>query len=87
MTNWSQLDKEYVMSTYPRTPVAIEKGEGCKLYDVNGKEYLDLFSGVGVNILGYNHPNIINATFEQVTKCLHLPFHFLNPVAIEYAKN
>ncbi|PFE01325.1 aspartate aminotransferase family protein [Bacillus cereus] len=86
MTNWSQLDKEYVMSTYPRTPVAIEKGEGCKLYDVNGKEYLDLFSGVGVNILGYNHPNIINATFEQVTKCLHLPFHFLNPVAIEYAK-
>ncbi|WP_144561502.1 aspartate aminotransferase family protein [Bacillus mycoides] len=86
MTDWSQLDKEYVMSTYHRMPVAIEKGEGCKLYDVNGKEYLDLFSGVGVNILGYNHPNIIKATFEQSTKCLHLPFHFLNPVAIEYAK-
>ncbi|MEN1936617.1 aminotransferase class III-fold pyridoxal phosphate-dependent enzyme [Paenibacillus sp. 102] len=86
MTDWFQLDQEYVMSTYPRTPVAIERGEGCKLYDVNGKEYLDLFSGVGVNILGYNHPNIIKATFEQVKRCLHLPFHFLNPVAIEYAK-
>jgi len=67
-------------------PVAIKRGEGCKLYDVNGKEYLDLFSGVGVNILGYNHPNIVKTTHEQVEKSLHLPFHFLNPVAIEYAK-
>ncbi|KFN04031.1 aminotransferase class III-fold pyridoxal phosphate-dependent enzyme [Bacillus clarus] len=86
MTNWFQLDKEYIMPTYCRTTVAIERGEGCKLYDVNGKEYLDLFSGVGVNILGYNHPNILQATLEQVERCLHLPFHFLNPVAIEYAK-
>ncbi|MFD0770121.1 aspartate aminotransferase family protein [Bacillus sp. CGMCC 1.60114] len=86
MTNWFQLDKEYLISTYHRTPVAIERGEGCKLYDVNGKEYLDLFSGVGVNILGYNHPNIVQTTLKQVEKCLHLPFHFLNPVAIEYAK-
>ncbi|MBE2978912.1 aspartate aminotransferase family protein [Priestia megaterium] len=86
MTDWFQLDKEYLMSTYRRMPVAIKRGEGCKLYDVNGKEYLDLFSGVGVNILGYNHPNIVKATHEQVEKSLHLPFHFLNPVAIEYAK-
>ncbi|MGN4422404.1 aspartate aminotransferase family protein [Bacillus cereus group sp. MYBK30-1] len=86
MTDWFQLDKEYIMPTYCRTEVAIERGEGCKLYDVNGKEYLDLFSGVGVNLLGYNHPNIVQTTLEQVTKCLHLPFHFLNPVAIEYAK-
>ena len=50
------------------------------------KEYLDLFSGVGVNVLGYNHPKIVQTTMEQVVKSLHLPFHFLNPVAIEYAK-
>jgi len=86
VTDWFQLDKEYLMSTYRRMPVAIKRGEGCKLYDVNGKEYLDLFSGVGVNILGYNHPNIVKTTHEQVEKSLHLPFHFLNPVAIEYAK-
>jgi acetylornithine aminotransferase len=86
VTDWFQLDKEYLISTYRRMPVAIKRGEGCKLYDVNGKEYLDLFSGVGVNILGYNHPNIVKATHEQVEKSLHLPFHFLNPVAIEYAK-
>lgn len=66
MTDWFQLDKEYLMSTYRRMPVAIKKGAGCKLYDVNGKEYLDLFSGVGVNILGYNHPNIIKVAYEQV---------------------
>ncbi|MZE87687.1 aminotransferase class III-fold pyridoxal phosphate-dependent enzyme, partial [Bacillus anthracis] len=54
MSDWFQLDKEYMMSTYCRTKIAIERGEGCKLYDVDGKEYLDLFSGVGVNVLGYN---------------------------------
>ncbi|MED0935831.1 aspartate aminotransferase family protein [Bacillus cereus] len=86
MSDWSQLDKEYMMPTYCRTKVAIERGEGCKLYDVDGKEYVDLFSGVGVNVLGYNHPKIVRTTMEQVTKSLHLPFHFLNPVAIEYAK-
>lgn len=86
MSDWFQLDKEYMMPTYCRTQVAIERGEGCKLYDVEGKEYLDLFSGVGVNVLGYNHPKIVQTTMEQVTKSLHLPFHFLNPVAIEYAK-
>ncbi|PGS35748.1 aspartate aminotransferase family protein [Bacillus cereus] len=86
MSDWSQLDKEYMMPTYCRTKVAIERGEGCKLYDVDGKEYVDLFSGVGVNVLGYNHPKIVRTTMEQVTKSLHLPFHFLNPIAIEYAK-
>lgn len=86
MSDWFQLDKEYMMPTYCRTKIAIERGEGCKLYDVDGKEYVDLFSGVGVNVLGYNHPKIVQTTMEQVTKSLHLPFHFLNPVAIEYAK-
>ncbi|HHL3303608.1 TPA: aspartate aminotransferase family protein [Bacillus cereus] len=86
MSDWFQLDKEYMMSTYCRTKIAIERGEGCKLYDVDGKEYLDLFSGVGVNVLGYNHPKIVQTTMDQVTKSLHLPFHFLNPVAIGYAK-
>lgn len=86
MSDWFQLDKEYMMSTYCRTKLTIERGEGCKLYDVDGKEYIDLFSGVGVNVLGYNHPKIVQTTMDQVTKSLHLPFHFLNPVAIEYAK-
>ncbi len=53
---------------------------------MDGKRYIDLFSGVGVNVLGYNHPKIVQTTMDQVTKSLHLPFHFLNPVAIEYAK-
>ena len=52
--------------------VAMERGEGCKLYDVDGKEYLDLFSGVGVNVLGYNHPKIVQTTMEQVrNRCIY----------------
>ncbi|WP_026676739.1 aspartate aminotransferase family protein [Fictibacillus gelatini] len=86
MDNWMDLDKIYMMSAYERLPVAITGGEGSTLYDVNGRAYLDLFSGVGVNLLGYGHPEIMKAATEQVANCLHLPFHFLNPVAIKYAK-
>lgn len=85
MSDWFQLDKEYMMPTYCRTKVAIERGEGCKLYDVDGKVCRFILR-CQVNVLGYNHPKIVQTTMEQVTKSLHLPFHFLNPVAIEYAK-
>ncbi|MCT4573152.1 aminotransferase class III-fold pyridoxal phosphate-dependent enzyme, partial [Bacillus thuringiensis] len=78
MSDWFQLDKEYMMSTYCRTKVAIERGEGCKLYDVDGKAYIDLFSGVGVNVLGYNHPKIVQTTMEQVEKVAFSPSNLLD---------
>ena len=72
MSDWFQLDKEYMMTTYCRTEVAIERGEGCKLYDVDGKEYLDLFSGVGVNVLGYNHPKIVKPQWIKLrNRCIY----------------
>ena len=72
MSDWFQLDKEYMMPTYCRTKVAIERGEGCKLYDVDGKEYVDLFSGVGVNVLGYNHPKLCKRQWSKLrNRCIY----------------
>ena len=84
--NWKSLDEQYLMPAYPRFNVAMSHGQACTLYDVEGNDYLDLFSGVGVNLLGYNHPALVKAINEQVSKILHLPFHFVNPLAVQHSK-
>ena len=71
------------MNNYaPLSPV-IEKGEGVKLYDTNGKEYIDFTSGIGVNCLGYNNPKWVSAISNQAAKLQHCSNIFLNPVTVE----
>ena len=60
------IEDAHLTRTYQKFPVAIAKGEGCRLYDVNGKEYIDYMSGYGVAILGYSNKKVINAIKEQV---------------------
>lgn len=86
MEDWRSLDETYIMSTYKRLPIAIAKGEGNYLFDVEGNQYLDLFTGLAVNILGHSHPHIIQALREQGEKFLHISNYFLNPPAIQLAK-
>ena len=56
-----QKESAYVMNTYGRAPICFVKGEGCTLYDSTGKSYIDLTSGIGVNALGHNHPELVEA--------------------------
>ena len=63
--------KNCVMNTYGRYDVTFEKGLGCKIYDTEGKEYVDFVSGVAVNCLGHSHPAIINAITTQSSKLIH----------------
>lgn len=66
------LDKACFMNTFgERTPVAFEKGEGMYLYTAEGEKYLDMFAGIAVNCLGYNHKEFTEALTEQVSKLLH----------------
>jgi predicted acetylornithine/succinylornithine family transaminase len=60
------LEARYAMPTYPRTPIEFVRGEGCRLWDSTGKEYLDLFSGLSVHNAGHCHPRIVAAVQEQV---------------------
>ncbi|QDX95241.1 aminotransferase class III-fold pyridoxal phosphate-dependent enzyme [Brevibacillus laterosporus] len=86
MTDWLQKDETYLMSTYKRLPIAIEKGEGNYLHDTEGKAYLDLFTGLAVSVLGHSHPKIVEALVEQGEKFLHISNIFLNKPAITLAE-
>ena len=65
------LDHQYTMQTYGRFDVAIDHGEGATLYGLEGEEYTDFASGIGVASLGYGHPAWVKAVEEQVHKLAH----------------
>lgn len=67
-----QEESCYVMNTYGRYPVALEKGKGARLWDVEGKEYIDMASGIGVNCLGYGDWDLVKAVSEQASKLMHV---------------
>ncbi len=63
--------QKYVMNTYGRLPIVIDRGEGCYVWDLDGKRYLDLVAGIAVNSLGHGHPAVVKAIQEQSEKLLH----------------
>jgi acetylornithine/N-succinyldiaminopimelate aminotransferase len=66
------LDAEHVMQTYARLPVAFVRGEGSRLWDSEGREYLDFLGGLAVTSLGHAHPEIADAVAEQARTLLHV---------------
>jgi len=81
-----ELDSRYVLQTYRRAPVAFERGEGVRLYDVDGREYLDFIAGVGVMSLGHGHPALVRAIAEQAATLLHCSNLFHHPLQGELAR-
>ena len=75
-----------VMKTYGRFPIAIEKGEGCKLWDTDGKEYLDFVAGIATCTLGHAHPALIEAVTNQIKKLHHVSNLYYIPEQGELAK-
>jgi predicted acetylornithine/succinylornithine family transaminase len=65
------LEKEYLLQNYGRYPIVLDRGEGVWLYDTEGKRYLDLISGIGVNSLGHAHPRIMKVIAEQAHLLIH----------------
>lgn len=77
---------QYVMNTYGRFPVAIEKGEGCKLWDTEDKEYLDFVAGIATCTLGHAHPALVEAVTKQIKKLHHISNLYYIPEQGELAK-
>ncbi|MDR1820042.1 MAG: acetylornithine transaminase [Methanobrevibacter sp.] len=77
---------KYIMNTYSRQPIAISHGKGVKVWDNNGKEYLDFFAGIAVNNLGHAHQNILKALKEQSEKIIHCSNIYYNENQLELAK-
>jgi acetylornithine/N-succinyldiaminopimelate aminotransferase len=65
------LEKNYLLQNYARYPVVLQRGKGVYAYDTDGKRYLDLISGIGVNALGYAHPRITKVIQKQAGLLLH----------------
>jgi acetylornithine/N-succinyldiaminopimelate aminotransferase len=74
------LDAQYVMQTYGRAPVAFVRGDGTRLWDSEGKEYLDFLSGLAVVSLGHAHPQVADAIAEQARTLLHVSNLYFNDV-------
>ena len=64
-------DSEYIMHTYGRFDIVLDHGKGATLWDADGKKYVDLTSGIGVNSLGHGNPAIVNAVTKQAEKLMH----------------
>jgi predicted acetylornithine/succinylornithine family transaminase len=74
--NTKELTDKYIMNTYGRFDLTLVKGDGCILYDENGKRYIDFASGIAVNNLGYNNHAINSALIGQIKKLIHVSNYF-----------
>ncbi len=78
--------QKYIMNTYGRQPLVLIKGRGMKVYDSDGREYLDFVSGVAVNNLGHCHPRVVVALQKQAQRLMHVSNHYHNEPQINLAK-
>ncbi len=78
--------QRYIMNTYGRQPLVLVKGRGTKVYDSDGKEYIDFVSGVAVNNLGHCHPRVVVALQKQAQRLMHVSNHYHNEPQINLAK-
>jgi len=77
--NLNAATSPHVMNTYGRLPIAMSHGRGCRVWDVNGKEYLDALGGIAVNTLGHAHPKLVPALQEQIATLIHTSNYYHVP--------
>ena len=80
------LEARHIVTTYRRAPIVIVRGRGVYLYDADGREYLDLISGVGVAALGHAHPALAEALADQARSLLHCSNLFYHPLQGQLAE-
>jgi len=83
---WIEKADKYIMKTYGRYPLVPVKGEGCYLWDADGKRYLDFLAGVAVNNLGHCHPAVVAALSKQAAELIHCSNYYHIPQQIELAE-
>jgi predicted acetylornithine/succinylornithine family transaminase len=85
VTDVVSIEKEHVLQVYRRGAVVFDRGRGCRLFDANGRSYLDLISGVGVAALGHAHPRLADARADQSRPLLRTSKGFFHPLQGELA--
>ena len=77
--------ESHVMGTYGRLPFGLSHGQGCWVWDTTGKRYLDGLGGIAVNTLGHNHPRLVPALQEQITRLIHTSNYYQVPLQEQLA--
>src|SRR5215510_6420708 len=80
------LEARHVLQTYRRQPVTLVRGEGVRVFDAEGREYIDLLSGIGVSSLGHAHPALTKAISDQAAALIHTSNLFFHPLQGQLAE-
>ncbi|HLY31908.1 MAG TPA: aspartate aminotransferase family protein [Ktedonobacterales bacterium] len=83
--DWVALEKQFYQSTFKRSLV-MERGQGVRVYDADGREYLDLVAGIATNVLGHAHPSVVRAIQQQATQLIHVSNLYINERQVELAE-
>ncbi|MBR9920460.1 MAG: aspartate aminotransferase family protein [Bacteroidetes bacterium] len=83
---WHEIDKQYYLQTFRRFPLALEKGLGSRVWDVEGNEYIDMLAGIAVNSVGHCHPRLVKAIQNQAAKLIHISNFFVSTPQVELSK-
>jgi acetylornithine aminotransferase/acetylornithine/N-succinyldiaminopimelate aminotransferase len=83
--DWVTLENKYYQHTFKRNLV-MERGEGARVWDASGKQYLDLVAGIATNVLGHAHPAVVRAIQEQATQLIHVSNLYINQRQVELAE-
>lgn len=86
MTDWIAEERRYLFQNYGRQPIVIERGEGTRVWDTEGREYLDFVGGLAVTSLGHAHPVLTEAVAKQASTLIHMSNLFYTTPMIELAK-
>src|SRR5688572_11494208 len=85
-TQVRELESKHVVQTYRRTPIVLVRGKGVRVFDTEGREYLDLLAGIGVGALGHGHEGLAKAIAEQSREMIHCSNLFFHPLQGQVAE-
>lgn len=86
MTSWNERYSDALMNTFGAPQLVLERGKGARVWDVEGKEYLDFLGGIAVNALGHGHPALVRAVTDQLQTLGHISNFFASRPQIELAE-
>jgi acetylornithine/N-succinyldiaminopimelate aminotransferase len=86
MSKWTEIEKKYYMPTFQRMPVVLVRGQGARVWDDNGREYLDFIGGLAVNSLGHCHPVVVQALTDQGKTLIQTSNHFYTVPQLQLAE-
>ncbi len=80
-----EIADQHMLRTYRQPPMVLARGQGCRVWDTEGKSYLDLYGGIAVSSLGHNHPKLVAAIASQAARLMHTANYFYNDTSLELA--